>query len=65
MIVGHPETGAFEIEADAIAKNATAAQLTDDGQKIDGNLPGVPFPLQNAVISSGNSGKPGPYEKQE
>ncbi|MCP5129746.1 MAG: DUF1329 domain-containing protein [Pseudomonadales bacterium] len=26
-------------------KNATAAQMTDDGQKLVGNLPGVPFPI--------------------
>ncbi len=26
-------------------KNATAAQLAGEGQKVDGNLPGVPFPL--------------------
>ncbi len=26
-------------------KNATGATLVEDGQKIDGNLPGVPFPI--------------------
>ena len=26
-------------------KNATAATLTDEGQKVEGNLPGVPFPI--------------------
>jgi hypothetical protein len=26
-------------------KNATAAQLTAEGQKVDGNLPGTPFPI--------------------
>lgn len=26
-------------------RNATGAELVDDGQKIEGNLPGVPFPI--------------------
>jgi hypothetical protein len=26
-------------------KNATGASLSDDGQKVEGNLPGVPFPV--------------------
>ena len=32
------------------AKNATGANLTADGQKIEGNLPGVPFPIPQAGI---------------
>ena len=31
--------------ADNTLKTATGATLTADGQKIDGNLPGVPFPI--------------------
>ena len=31
-------------------KNATAAQLTGEGQKIDGNLPGAPFPIPQAGL---------------
>jgi Protein of unknown function (DUF1329) len=31
-------------------KNATAAQLVADGQKIEGNLPGVPFPIPQSGL---------------
>ena len=31
-------------------KNATRAQLVADGQKIEGNLPGVPFPLPQSGL---------------
>ena len=31
-------------------KNATAASLTANGQKIDGNLPGVPFPIPQSGL---------------
>jgi hypothetical protein len=30
---------------DGTRQNATGATLVDDGQKIDGNVPGVPFPI--------------------
>jgi len=31
-------------------KNATGATLVEDGQKIDGNLPGVPFPIPQSGL---------------
>jgi hypothetical protein len=31
-------------------KNATGATLVEDGQKIDGNLPGVPFPIPQSAL---------------
>ena len=31
-------------------KNATGAQLADEGQKIEGNLPGTPFPLPQSGL---------------
>jgi hypothetical protein len=31
-------------------KNATGATLIEDGQKIDGNLPGVPFPIPQSGL---------------
>ena len=31
-------------------KNATGATLVDDGQKIDGNYPGVPFPIPQSAL---------------
>ena len=31
-------------------KNATGAQLVEEGQKIDGNLPGTPFPLPQSGL---------------
>jgi hypothetical protein len=33
-------------------KNATGATLVADGQKIDGNLPGVPFPLPQSGLEA-------------
>jgi hypothetical protein len=33
-------------------KNATGATLTDEGQKIDGNLPGVPFPIPQSGLEA-------------
>ncbi len=35
---------------DNTLKNATAANLTEDGQKIEGNLPGVPFPIPQSGL---------------
>ena len=32
------------------AKNAVNATLTDDGQKIEGNLPGTPFPVPQSAL---------------
>ncbi len=32
------------------AKNATGASLTEGGQKIEGNLPGVPFPIPQSAL---------------
>jgi len=32
------------------AKNATGATLSPDGQKIDGNVPGVPFPIPQSGL---------------
>jgi hypothetical protein len=34
------------------AKNATGATLVEDGQKIDGNLPGVPFPIPQTGLEA-------------
>ena len=31
-------------------KNATRSQLVADGQKVEGNLPGVPFPLPQSGL---------------
>jgi len=33
-----------------VMKNATQAQLVADGQKVEGNLPGVPFPLPQSGL---------------
>ena len=33
-------------------KNATAAKLVEDGQKIEGNLPGVPFPIPQSGLEA-------------
>jgi hypothetical protein len=33
-------------------KNATGATLVEDGQKIDGNLPGVPFPIPQTGLEA-------------
>jgi len=33
-------------------KNATGATLVEDGQKIDGNLPGVPFPIPQSGLEA-------------
>jgi len=33
-------------------KNATGATLIEDGQKIDGNLPGVPFPIPQSGLEA-------------
>ena len=33
-------------------KNATGANLVEDGQKIDGNYPGVPFPIPQSALES-------------
>lgn len=37
---------------DNSVKNATGATLTDDGQKISGNLPGVPFPIPQSGLEA-------------
>ena len=34
------------------AKNATGATLSDGGQKINGNLPGVPFPIPQSALEA-------------
>ncbi|NCF16925.1 MAG: DUF1329 domain-containing protein, partial [Haliea sp.] len=33
-------------------KNATGANLVEDGQKIDGNYPGVPFPIPQSALEA-------------
>jgi len=35
---------------DGSARNATGAQLVADGQKIEGNVPGVPFPIPQSAL---------------